>query len=169
MKKYFLEIKLGLFFLIIVYIIPISSGYESNNLANQLFVLNSFTYFLISTIYARYRGYFYIPPIVLSILFIPLSFTIYETTYLLLVFFYLFISLIGGFLGYWFNTQKEVCKAFKDAVGISSVLATIICILACIVSLTINSIYNTSIYYYLAITLLILLARRCLKKEKKKD
>ena len=114
MKKYRTKFYLFVFLMFILYFFSINEFMFKNiDIVNILFVIYPISFFIISTIEARYSGNFYVFPIVSSIFYIPLAFTIYDISYLACFFIYLFIGLLGGLFGLWCHDNEEVRKSFK--------------------------------------------------------
>lgn len=183
LKRYRLEIVCSIVLIFFLYILPaiyvITLGNDIKVVDNLLFVINPFMYFFLSVIYARYRSDFYIMPIASAILYIPSVFAIYSGRYLAVFFLYIITSLLGGIVGLKFSTDDEFLKAFKKAVGIMSIVGSCFIFGYTIVDNFLNRDYYThvsindffdlsDITNYFIILLLILLAYRCLRKNKKK-
>ena len=184
MKKYRRAlIGLGIVFTI-MYLIPIimylTDFLEGTIMNNMLYVINPLTLFICSAFSSKKNGDFYVFPSIYSILFIPLTFTIYNSSYLSVFFLYIIISLIGGLFGLWCNTNSEVAKAFKKAFGITAIIAGLFTLAYLIVDIytfqceeVFCSIYDlitfNNIQLLIIIILVFLFAIYCLKKEKKKD
>lgn len=182
MKKYSLEIKMLLVAVIVLYVLPINiyfiSDFNSGNYSNLLYVINPIAFFLISIVEGSRRNNFYVFPLVLSSLYIPLTFTIYPSKYLSLFFLYLVISLVGGLFGVWMSDKEDVRKSFKKAVGIMCVIGAIFAFALTIVDFifkyckngiceyqSIFSLANIEIIIFIIICFF--LGRYCLKKKKK--
>lgn len=182
MKKYKFEIVLLVIIFVILYCFPINiyltSDFLHADLSNLLYIINPFTYFICSIIEARHSNNFYIFPIIISCLFIPLAFTIYKSSYLSLFFLYLGIALIGGLFGYWCKNNDEARKSLKKALGIMCIIAGIFTFLATVISyifkyyevgsLNFKNIFNLiNIETYIFIIICFILGRYCLRKKKK--
>ena len=180
MKKYRNKFYLFVILIFILYFFPIN-GYMFKNIdiMNILFVIYPLSYFITSMIEARYSGNFYIFPIITSIFYIPLTFTIFSTSYLPCFFIYLIAGLLGGLFGYWCYSNEEVRKSFKKAIGIVSIIGTIFASIAYILNIflykcldyycTIADFFTaSSLQSIVAIILLIVLAWFCFRKKKKK-
>ena len=164
----------------ILYFFPINGFmFHKVDLNNILYIIYPISYFICCTIEARHSGNFYIFPILTSIFYIPLAFTIFDISYLPCFFIYLVAGLVGGLFGYWCNTNDEVRKSFKKALGVVSVIAVIFTVLAQIINIAYNECFNyyceisdfitaSSIQSVIIVVLLIILAIYCLKKKKKK-
>ncbi len=180
LKKYNIAYKVFFILLFIIYFFPIT-GYFFNqvNLLNILFIIYPIAFFMCSAIASKDTGNFYVIPIVCSLLYIPLTFTIFEVKYLSCFFLYLVMGLLGGLLGLWCYSNKDVKKIFKQAVGIASIIASIFTFLA----ITIKFYYEECDLYictltsfirfefieaFVIIVLMIALAVHCLRKEPKK-
>ena len=180
LKKYKIELELFIILMFILYFLPIN-GYmfKELDISNILFVIYPISYFLCATIEGKHSGNFYIFPIISSIFYIPLAFTIFETTYLPCYFIYLFIGLLGGLFGVWCHNNEELRKSFKKALGVLSIVAIIFIVLFNIIYIffyecanyycEISDFLNAStIQTILVIALLVLLAVYCFRKKKKK-
>ncbi len=183
MKKYRNDLYLFVILMFILYFFSINKFMFKNiDIVNILFVIYPISFFITSTIEARYSGNFYVFPIVSSIFYIPLAFTIYDVSYLACFFIYLVIGLLGGLFGLWCHDNEEVRKSFKKAIGVVSIIGIIFTTAAYFLNIYLSKCLDyycrvsdfftaSSIQSLMAIGLMILLAWFCFRKKgkKKKD
>lgn len=181
-KKYKNDFILLIIVFIVLYFLPINvyltTDSMSANYNTLIFVINPLTIFCSSAIHSRYGRPLFVFPVIYSILYLPLVFTIYSVSYLYCFFIYLIVGLIGGFLGFWFNDKEDVVKSFKKAIGICAIVFSIFAFLVSILDIIAqcnraycNYFYNLTVgnlNTYICIVIMILLSIRCLKKKKKK-
>ncbi len=181
MKKYKIELKLFIILMFILYFLPINSYmFNKLDMANLVYVIYPISFFITSAIESRHSGNFYIFPILSTIFYIPLAFTVFDTSYLPCYFIYIAIALLGGLFGLWCYSNEELRKSFKKAIGVVSIISIIFIVLYNLIYIFMDKcrdyycefkdFFNaTTIQNIFIIALLLILAIYCFKKKKKKD